>query len=722
VKRVIYILIGAVLLCILAVGVSAAAPSGYDHDLGDASSGLTLDYLPWDKSYWKAGDGYITFDTNGTSHTLGLHNAQINGTLNNTLYGDITIELHGTSTITNASGYAINAVNGIIITGDGKLTLNARSGIGAERVTITGGDITINADDDAIQCKTDVSLQSCNLKMNADTDIFMYDDCKLTIADSRVIGSSYFLVGSFEIQNSEVTVPYIAQNLTDLDCVIVNDRTITGSEIFDDTLTIAPGVTVTVSETGSLYAADLILEKNAAIINCPKSPTVSTYGVEAADLLLKEGARIENDDQCRIGRHLTLEKGAGIENNGYLYVYGNTVLEEGASLVNDYYFRTGLCLTLGAYASLINNFDLEVHGDLIPEDSAVIRNDSMIKIRRDLTDSEREALFGFGITGTGYILLSVTDESCDHAGNPILLNLSLEEHDDEGLGYTWDYDTMTLTLEDGFLCKDTLTICVDGEITVIVQGDAHVMGDFEDDSYSVAEVTITGGGTLTVDGSIVFDSDSVDSSVTIDAGTTVIANASVNFDNLYLNGALEVRNSRASAGIFIYNKMVVGEDASILVSQEYDDFPAVIFNNILDRPASQLMEGMNADLVPDGRLFYLADKSGNVLYQIGAETEQKLFGGMNFMSILVLWRMMQTYDVNVSIEGLGAVDVVGAEETDGARTAKWSTDVDFTATPADGWELTGILLDGKSAAIDNFRINNIKKDHEITFIFTEIAA
>ncbi|MBE6611647.1 MAG: hypothetical protein E7632_04050 [Ruminococcaceae bacterium] len=406
--------------------------------------------------------------------------------------------------------------------------------------------------------------------------------------------------------------------------------------------------------------------------------------------------------------------------------YGNaTILSD--YTIDDYTTSSSndLTITSGVTLTVDDGGKLKLDGDLILESGASVVNNGTILFYSDLTYDEISSL---GITGTGMIYLDSTGAHYDSLGNVynFVDTLTLRYFDDAGSCYTWDYDTQTLTLEDGFHCTDDIDFRVDGDVTVIVKGEAYVEDDFENDDPST-DITITGGGTLTVDGDIEIEHEDHDTSLTIAAGTTVITNEEMEVDNLYLYGTLEVYNDNENEAIEINDRMIVGSDATLIISQEYDEYQAIVFYNELNRPTSQLFSGMNATLAAGEdefgtSIYFLADKSGNILYEIGVEDDNNLFGGTNFMAMIVLWRMSQRYAVDVDVEGLGTVDVAGADETDGALTAKWSTDVDFTATPADGWELSDIKVDGESVAIDNFRINNIKKNHAITFVFTEIAA
>lgn len=406
--------------------------------------------------------------------------------------------------------------------------------------------------------------------------------------------------------------------------------------------------------------------------------------------------------------------------------YGNaTILSDFTIDRNSMSESNDLTIASGVTVTVDDGGKLKLDGDLILESGASVVNNGTILFYSDLTYDE---ISNLGITGTGMIYLDSTGAHYDSLGNVynFVDALTLRYFDDAGSRYTWDYDTQTLTLEDGFHCTDDIDFRVDGDVTVIVKGEAYVEDDFENDDPST-DITITGGGTLTVDGDIEIEHEDCDTSLTIAAGTTVITNEEMEVDNLYLYGTLEVYNDNENEAIEINDRMIVGSDATLTITQEYDEYQAIVFYNELNRPTSQLFSGMNATLAAGEdefgtSIYFLADKSGNILYEIGVEDDNNLFGGTNFMAMIVLWRMSQRYTVDVDVEGLGTVDVAGAAETDGALTAKWSTDVDFTATPADGWELSDIKVDGESVAIDNFRINNIKKNHAITFVFTEIAA
>lgn len=110
----------------------------------------------------KVGD--VTVDAAGETVVLVVDNATIDGTVNINA-SDAAVVLKGTSTIT-ATGLgtdqgAVHASGNLTVTGDGKLTVDSDGDgiVAKDDLVVSGGDITVNAGDDAVRGTDSVTVR-----------------------------------------------------------------------------------------------------------------------------------------------------------------------------------------------------------------------------------------------------------------------------------------------------------------------------------------------------------------------------------------------------------------------------------------------------------------------------------------------------------------------------------------------------------------------------------
>ncbi len=87
----------------------------------------------------------------------------------------------------------------------------------------------------------------------------------------------------------------------------------------------------------------------------------------------------------------------------------------------------------------------------------------------------------------------------------------------------------------------------------------------------------------------------------------------------------------------------------------------------------------------------------------------------DYWLMMLLMLMNQRYDVTATATDGGAITPAGVTEV------KYNQDITYTITPADGYTIADVIVDGESiGAVSVYTFDNVRKDHEIIAIFAEI--
>ena len=301
-----------------------------------------------------------------------------------------------------------------------------------------------------------------------------------------------------------------------------------------------------------------------------------------------------------------------------------------------------------------------------------------------------------------------------------------ESHSSDENKYSWDADTKTLTLEDGFSIENDIDFEVDGDVTVIVEGEAYVGDDLRAVGGHTVRVTVTGGGTLTIADEIEADDEDDYISLTVDAGTTVITEEEVDVVSLTVNGTFIVRDGSSSSPLIDIEggRLTVGQNGKL--EAKFTDTPGsddvvIRFSEIpAGTNASTLCNIAGARLIKDGDGYILANANGVPLTEYsGGDTLQSggVMSGSNMFSdplfVLLSMYVRKTLTIEVLVTEGGTVT--------GDETVRWSRNAVFTITPDEGYRIADVIVGGKSVgAVSEYTFKKVRKNQTISVRFEKI--
>ena len=331
-------------------------------------------------------------------------------------------------------------------------------------------------------------------------------------------------------------------------------------------------------------------------------------------------------------------------------------------------------------------------------------------------------LIGTQIIGEGFV--NYNGETTDGSGVTMLATLNCGDTDksDAAYKYNWDASSRTLTLQDGFSITGDIDFEVDGNVRVVVRGDAYVGDDFEaTDDYTV-HVTVTGGGTLTVDDEIESGTDG-SVSLTIDEGTTLVVNEEIDVTSLTVNGTLIVRDGSSPLIDIEGGTLTVGQYAKLDLALtgtpdeddeliRFSDIPAGVdpatLCNIADTKLIEIQ--IEDEYGEDVIVYVLADMSGKPLTSYYVDNTPNT----DDLLMMLLLLMKQSYSVTTSANEGGTI-------TADAEKVKFNKSITVTVTPDEGFRIADVLVDGKSVgAVSEYTCKNMRKNHTIEAVFERI--
>lgn len=490
----------------------------------------------------------------------------------------LTIKATGSVHIGSASAPAIMGAAEISATG--KVQISSSSGVpvqqnpGAEGLTVRNAqsvDIVGSSSDDAL-IAVPVKFENCG---------------EVNIADN----------GSGEILAEGGTIT------SDCYCVAKNSDD-EGFVITPDGKTLAYGgdtVDVLIYEnTPTAYQAGSgwVLYEPSADGNAPATLTLdnascSSIGV-AGDISVK--ATGENFvGEIDVGGSVTVDESDGTLNtlvNEFagdggsitmeLTAYGNAELLF-ASLGQSVDGTTSLTILPGATLTIPGGIQI-LDTEYLDNQGSIVNN-GIVTLTGAAAQNAAAYIKSLNLTGNGKVQVETVDEE----GKPVMVTYSNSgvkqltpageldfsnpdnlPTDDAGKGYSWDADTNTLTLSEGF--NATTVTLPDAAVTIVTEGASSIGTLTADGSPEKTQLTFSGTGLLTVDQHIGIDGGDKNS-ITIAQGAKVVANNGISVGasggvngTVTVNGTLTVNGGDGTA---IYTgKVAVGTTGVLEVSGE----------------------------------------------------------------------------------------------------------------------------------------------------------
>ena len=558
-----------------------------------------------------------------------------------------------------------------------------------------------------------VLAMACLLAVGASAVDYQAD---ITTTGLAVNGTDRSSAGTYKAGNGTVEVSFV-ESSGSVTCYITIDNATIDTKSSGGYAIYSPYPTiVTITGSNHFYGVDAIKVEGGSITLKGSSVTGGSF---LADSIILEGsstldAVIINFDEG----NLAVSAGSTVSGllaarhdyggSGGFYntikCVGNVVNAEGAVIevsllsINDFTFEAGATLTLnGELRNGYSGFD--------PEEMKAWAE----RVKNHLSGS---GLIQIGIIGS-YAFYTTDGEQIPGA-------LELDDENGGGKTWSWNASTKTLTLKNGFRCMEDIDICVGGDITVIVEGDAYVGDDFRTaDEGITATVTIKGPGTLTVHDEFEMSDDSR-LSLIIAEGTTVIAEEEVDLYSLTVNGTFEVNDSSTPLIDIQGGTLTVSQTGKLLVNNT-DPAPgdiAIQFSDITS--PNGLCNIAGTTVIPAGKgVFILADENGTPFKDFHTDIivppkKAEATSGVNAPLLIVLMKhAAQQYTVTLTASEGGSIT--------GDEVVRWSRSAVYTITPDEGWTLVSLYLDGKEIKPTlTLKLNRVRADHTIVAVFAPI--
>ncbi len=626
-----------------------------------------------------------------------------------------------TSTITG-DGYEWNGTTKTLKVTD--LTINADSGNGLGlpdgAIIELNGDLTINSKDDAIYCWGAVTINgNGNLNLTSEEENAI-NVRKLTID----------MQGDINIESCNGT----AFN-TYVDSEINVDGTIYMNSDWsffcwdDSVLTIKGNTKITMVGCENLYADTIILKDAVTFTdNFVVLYVDSSYTIE--DTVTFNGMVYLDKDNYNEDTNIIY--GDYVATHASEFDLKKLEFKPGASLtVNE-----GLIIDLSDYNSIdFTNWNVVNKGIIILPSNTDIANVSF--------------------TGTGIIV--VGDAAYYEDGTKIVCSVELDFTDSEtpssGNGYIWDEATKTLTItqEGSLIYSGDYGIELPEDSTIVLEGDLTIFS-CDDCIYSKGSITIEGTGNLrltALNGCGIYADE--DGDVTIEGLGSVTINSDdecIEANEDGTKGKIFLDNIEKITFVSEFNECLDGEEGIFitnvgeLIATSNDDDCIYSANgsieirsvkninitsdsdgiyaddgNILLENINNLSITAESDCIDANRDDDLDESKGNIyLMNIVARTlipgtgsgEKELEGN----AIII------TYDITLTQTGEGVIS-----PSDTTVTVSEGENQEFTFTPAEGYEITSVIVDGEDwGNVTSFIFEEVTTIHSLDVFFSVIES
>lgn len=245
---------------------------------------------------------------------------------------------------------------------------------------------------------------------------------------------------------------------------------------------------------------------------------------------------------------------------------------------------TSLTILPGATLTIPDDGNIQIlDTEYLHNQGSIVNNGIVTLTGAAAQNATAQTVKDLHLTGSGKVVVEEVDEN-GHTVTVIYSNDGVKQltpageldfsdpdnlpADDAGKGYSWDADTNTLTLSEGF--NATTVTLPDAAVTIVTEGASSIGTLTADGSPEKTQLTFSGTGLLTVDQHIGIDGGDKNS-ITIAQGAKVVANNGISVGasggvngTVTVNGTLTVNGGDGTA---IYTgKVAVGTTGVLEVS------------------------------------------------------------------------------------------------------------------------------------------------------------
>ena len=282
--------------------------------------------------------------------------------------------------------------------------------------------------------------------------------------------------------------------------------------------------------------------------------------------------------------------------------YGNAKLLSGILGQSDG-GTTSLTILPGATLTIPDDGNIQIlDTEYLDNQGSIVNNGIVTLTGAAAQNATAQTVKDLHLTGSGKVVVEEVDEN-GHTVTVIYSNDGVKQltpageldfsdpdnlpADGAGKGYSWDADTNTLTLSEGF--NATTVTLPDAAVTIVTEGASRIGTLTAGDDPQKTQLTFSGTGLLTVDQHIGIDGGN-QNSITVDTGAKVVANNGISVGasggvdgTVTVNGELTVKQGDGVAAVST-GKVAVGDTGVLVLSGEN----GVALNGMSDSNFSEL--------------------------------------------------------------------------------------------------------------------------------------